>query len=150
LALSGRAKLHAKTTSTAPFLGGSPPAAGRDAGPFPADFGLVGGMLMRVILTCNAILRIIRTFIRKIRCYIPFVLVTSFGACPAMYVCVCNGLTSRQVEAVAHEHASTGAVYRALGVEPRCGKCIPTIRGMISARRRETACEPMPDAVPAR
>ncbi len=66
-----------------------------------------------------------------------------------MYVCVCNGLTSRQIETAAADHASTGAIYRALGVAPRCGKCIPTIRGMVAARRNETACETVPRAVPA-
>jgi bacterioferritin-associated ferredoxin len=63
-----------------------------------------------------------------------------------MYVCVCNGLTTREVRAAAAESGSTGGVYRALGVEPRCGKCIPTIRGMVAAARRapiaELASEP--------
>jgi bacterioferritin-associated ferredoxin len=55
-----------------------------------------------------------------------------------MYVCVCNGLTSRQVNAAAASNSSTGAVYRALGVQPRCGKCIPTIRNMLAAAERES------------
>jgi bacterioferritin-associated ferredoxin len=65
-----------------------------------------------------------------------------------MYVCVCNGLTSRQVDAVAATCSSTGGVYRSLGVQPRCGKCIPTIRGMVIAahqeRAEELASEPAP------
>jgi bacterioferritin-associated ferredoxin len=64
----------------------------------------------------------------------------------AMYVCVCNGLTSRQVQAAAANNCSTGGVYRALGVQPRCGKCIPTIRGMVISaqqeRTEELASEP--------
>ncbi len=32
-----------------------------------------------------------------------------------MYVCVCNGLTTRQVRAAAATCSSTGGVYRALG-----------------------------------
>lgn len=54
-----------------------------------------------------------------------------------MYVCVCNGLTTRQIESVAGDCSSTGGVYRALGVQPRCGKCIPTIRDTVSAMRRQ-------------
>jgi len=54
-----------------------------------------------------------------------------------MYVCVCNGLTSRQVNAAAATNSSTGGVYRSLGVQPRCGKCIPTIRGIVNALHHE-------------
>ena len=62
-----------------------------------------------------------------------------------MYVCVCNGLTSRQVESVAGECASAGHVYRSLGVKPRCGKCIPTIRDTMAAVRRQRAEELAPE-----
>jgi bacterioferritin-associated ferredoxin len=58
-----------------------------------------------------------------------------------MYVCVCNGLTTRQVRAAAATCSSTGGVYRALGTAPRCGKCIPTIRGMVNAAHQERAEE---------
>ena len=65
-----------------------------------------------------------------------------------MYVCVCNGLTSRQVDAAAASSTSTGAVYRALGVQPRCGKCIPTIRNMLASNERKTTGAAS-EAVPA-
>ncbi|MGH7073950.1 MAG: (2Fe-2S)-binding protein [Stellaceae bacterium] len=55
-----------------------------------------------------------------------------------MYVCVCNGLTTREIRAVAASCPSTGGVYRALGVQPRCGKCIPAIRGMVAAAKEAT------------
>ena len=58
-----------------------------------------------------------------------------------MYVCVCNGLTTRQVRAAAATCSSTGGVYRSMGVEPRCGKCIPTIRATINAVRQKRAEE---------
>ncbi|HEX4040671.1 MAG TPA: (2Fe-2S)-binding protein [Xanthobacteraceae bacterium] len=65
-----------------------------------------------------------------------------------MYVCVCNGLTTRQVRSAATCCSSTGGVYRALGVTPQCGKCIPTIRATINAvhqeRAEELASEPAP------
>jgi bacterioferritin-associated ferredoxin len=59
----------------------------------------------------------------------------------AMYVCVCNGLTSRQVTAAAAHCSSTGGVYRSFGVTPQCGKCIPTIRATINAVQQERAEE---------
>ena len=47
-----------------------------------------------------------------------------------MYVCLCNGFTDGQVRAVARTAAcSVAAVYRALGVQPRCG--VPTVREML-------------------
>jgi bacterioferritin-associated ferredoxin len=58
-----------------------------------------------------------------------------------MYVCVCNGLTTRQVQAAATCCSSTGGVYRALGVAPQCGKCIPTIRATVTAVHQQKAEE---------
>jgi bacterioferritin-associated ferredoxin len=58
-----------------------------------------------------------------------------------MYVCVCNGLTTRQISAAAAHCSSTGAVYRCLGVKPQCGKCIPTIRATVTAVRQQSAEE---------
>ena len=58
-----------------------------------------------------------------------------------MYVCVCNGLTTRQVRAAAATCSSTGGVYRALGVAPQCGKCIPSIRAIVAAVHQERAEE---------
>lgn len=58
-----------------------------------------------------------------------------------MYVCVCNGLTTRQVRNAAATCSSTGGVYRALGVAPQCGKCIPTIRATVTAVHQERAEE---------
>jgi bacterioferritin-associated ferredoxin len=62
-----------------------------------------------------------------------------------MYVCVCNGLTSGQVTAAAAHCSSTGGVYRSLGVTPQCGKCIPTIRGMINAVQQRPTEELAPE-----
>ena len=58
-----------------------------------------------------------------------------------MYVCVCNGLTTRQVCAAAARCSSIGGVYRFLGVTPQCGKCIPTIRATVIAAQRQSAEE---------
>jgi bacterioferritin-associated ferredoxin len=94
---------------------------------------------MQFILICNKYLRLIRICI--------FVAPGLYGfpsrpkqrgVSRSMYVCLCNGLTTRAIRAVAATCSSTGGVYRALGVEPRCGKCIPTIRGMVAAAKEET------------
>ena len=49
-----------------------------------------------------------------------------------MYVCLCNGFTDRQVRGVApNVKCSAAGVYRALGVRPQCGKCVPTVREIL-------------------
>ena len=51
---------------------------------------------------------------------------------PAMYVCLCNALTDRDL----HPHTAAGdcsvsMVYRACGCQPQCGKCVPFVRQML-------------------
>jgi bacterioferritin-associated ferredoxin len=53
-----------------------------------------------------------------------------------MYICLCNALTDRDVRACCQGDPSVSMVYRALGCEPRCGKCVPLVRQML---RQETA-----------
>jgi bacterioferritin-associated ferredoxin len=52
-----------------------------------------------------------------------------------MYICLCNALTDRDVRNSAEGGCSVAMVYRSLGCEPRCGKCVPFVRQML----RETA-----------
>jgi bacterioferritin-associated ferredoxin len=53
-----------------------------------------------------------------------------------MYICLCNGLTGRDVrEHSAGEACSVAMVYRALGVKPQCGKCVPFVRQMLARYR---------------
>jgi bacterioferritin-associated ferredoxin len=53
-----------------------------------------------------------------------------------MYVCLCNGFTDKQVRvAGGMPGCSVAAVYRSLGVQPRCGKCVPTIRDILQECR---------------
>lgn len=52
-----------------------------------------------------------------------------------MYLCICNAITDRQARA--HASASGRSVadfYRALGVKPKCGKCVPTVREMLGTQ----------------
>ena len=63
-----------------------------------------------------------------------------------MYVCLCNAFTDRQVRAVCSAAgSSTAAVYCALGVKPKCGKCVPTVREILN----EAANALAPAAIPA-
>ena len=48
-----------------------------------------------------------------------------------MYICLCNGLTDRDVRANCEGGCSVAMVYRALGCEPQCGKCVPFVRQML-------------------
>jgi bacterioferritin-associated ferredoxin len=49
-----------------------------------------------------------------------------------MYVCLCNGLTDRQVRGVAKvAGCSAASVHRSLGVRPQCGKCLPMMRQIL-------------------
>jgi len=48
-----------------------------------------------------------------------------------MYVCLCNSLTDRDVRAGCESGCSVAMVYRSLGCEPQCGKCVPFVRQML-------------------
>jgi bacterioferritin-associated ferredoxin len=48
-----------------------------------------------------------------------------------MYICLCNALTDRDVRAKSGEGCSVSMVYRSLGCEPQCGKCVPFVRQML-------------------
>jgi bacterioferritin-associated ferredoxin len=48
-----------------------------------------------------------------------------------MYVCLCNALTDRDVRAHSTGGCSVSMVYRSLGCEPQCGKCVPYVRQML-------------------
>jgi bacterioferritin-associated ferredoxin len=63
-----------------------------------------------------------------------------------MYLCVCNAVTDRAARAQLKNDCPTVAtVYRALGVKPKCGKCVPLVRQLL----RQAVELPQPQAVPA-
>ena len=71
-----------------------------------------------------------------------------------MYVCLCNGITDGEIRRHASAAVCTpGAVYRAKGVAPRCGKCIPMLRSILEEARAglksETAVNSDTDALVA-
>ena len=60
-----------------------------------------------------------------------------------MYVCLCNGLTDRDLRThKAGDGCSVAMVYRSLGAKPQCGSCVPFVRDML----RQSPC---PVAAPA-
>jgi len=60
-----------------------------------------------------------------------------------MYVCLCNGLTDRQVRGAAGgTGCSPAGIYRSLGVRPQCGKCIPLMREIIRDHADRPSSEP--------
>ena len=49
-----------------------------------------------------------------------------------MYVCVCNAITDRDVRASAQcDGCTVSAIYRSLGRQPKCGKCVPLVRQLL-------------------
>ena len=49
-----------------------------------------------------------------------------------MYICLCNALTDREIRAqCSGAGGSVAMVYRGLGCEPQCGKCVPLVRQML-------------------
>ena len=54
-----------------------------------------------------------------------------------MYVCLCHGLTDGEVRRGAATCEGTVAdLYRALDVQPTCGKCVPMVRDLFRATPR--------------
>jgi bacterioferritin-associated ferredoxin len=56
-----------------------------------------------------------------------------------MYICLCNALTDRDVRAHSDSGCSVSMVYRALGCEPQCGKCVPLVCQMLRQENAATA-----------
>jgi bacterioferritin-associated ferredoxin len=58
-----------------------------------------------------------------------------------MYLCICNAITDRQARSHGSASCSVAAFYRALGVKPKCGKCVPLVREMLDARSTDEAVQ---------
>jgi bacterioferritin-associated ferredoxin len=51
-----------------------------------------------------------------------------------MYVCICNAISDRQARSHTDSAGcSVAAFYRALGVKPKCGKCVAVVREMLAS-----------------
>ncbi len=64
-----------------------------------------------------------------------------------MYVCLCHGVTDRQIRELVDEGASSlGDVQRQLPVGSCCGRCVDSAHRLIDEHRSRTAacCEACP------
>ena len=60
-----------------------------------------------------------------------------------MYVCLCNGLSDRDIRRAADQgHCSVKGAYRSLDAEVNCGRCVPMAHEMIAEQRR--LCDMVP------
>jgi len=48
-----------------------------------------------------------------------------------MYICLCNGLTDRDIRRAADVSPTVAQVYDVLDCAPQCGKCVPIVREML-------------------
>jgi bacterioferritin-associated ferredoxin len=56
-----------------------------------------------------------------------------------MYVCLCHGLTDRQIRAAASDGAGRPSeIFRHFEAKPRCGKCVPALCCLLE----QSLCEP--------
>lgn len=56
-----------------------------------------------------------------------------------MYVCLCKGITDRQIEAAVHDGArSLGKLRKTLGVASQCGKCTSLTREILDDTLQDT------------
>ncbi|MDX6751486.1 (2Fe-2S)-binding protein [Geminicoccaceae bacterium 1502E] len=67
-----------------------------------------------------------------------------------MIVCVCNNLSDRRLRsaAAATDCPTPGALFRAMGCRPRCGRCLPEMRALAQAGHAAQPAQPR-EAVPA-
>lgn len=57
-----------------------------------------------------------------------------------MYVCTCNGIPERKIEAAIADGArSPRAVHHACGAKPQCGRCLPEIADRLRNSRKSEA-----------
>ncbi|HET6469959.1 MAG TPA: (2Fe-2S)-binding protein [Geminicoccaceae bacterium] len=56
-----------------------------------------------------------------------------------MILCLCHGLSERQIRAACAvpEVTAVACVYRYFGCRPQCGKCVPLVRDMLRDARIE-------------
>ena len=54
-----------------------------------------------------------------------------------MYVCICNALRDKELQAAAADPSVKGVscVFKACASKPQCGRCLPDVADMIAANR---------------
>ena len=55
-----------------------------------------------------------------------------------MYICLCKGVSDRDINQAMHEGAcSVEQIMACTGAGTRCGSCIPTLEDMVESRSEE-------------
>ena len=53
-----------------------------------------------------------------------------------MYVCLCNALTTRDVNGeLQNGCGSVAGIYKRLGCRPQCGKCVTDVRRLVQSAK---------------
>lgn len=55
-----------------------------------------------------------------------------------MFVCICNALRDRELQAASSNAQSVAEVFRRCGKRPQCGKCLHDVAEMIDAARGDS------------
>jgi bacterioferritin-associated ferredoxin len=58
-----------------------------------------------------------------------------------MYVCLCHGLSDRDVRAAGRPNQTIADLYRMLDVVPSCGKCVPMVCEIARAKHQDPLTE---------
>jgi bacterioferritin-associated ferredoxin len=64
-----------------------------------------------------------------------------------MIVCVCNGVSDRQINAVVESGASSLSELYASGIGDRCGMCVGSLESILEARTCSNRCPGCPEKV---
>lgn len=60
---------------------------------------------------------------------------TKDGVLTSMYVCICNALRDKELEAASADARNVADVFRACGRRPQCGKCVHDVAAIIEDAR---------------
>lgn len=60
-----------------------------------------------------------------------------------MFVCVCNALKEKEMQAAVAQGASCAAdIYACLGCAPKCGRCVPFVEEQFLGGQTRINCQP--------
>lgn len=66
-----------------------------------------------------------------------------------MYVCLCFGVTDKDIQtAVANGATDLASVIKALGLGQQCGRCLPATQSILSALQGTSTTERNPNVIP--
>ena len=66
-----------------------------------------------------------------------------------MFVCICNAIRDREIEAAADDARSVSDVFRRCGRRAQCGKCVPDVAKILDDSRVSISLNGGPSIAPA-